>query len=330
LKRVETIIVVVGLGLFAVVMSKIGWTAALTELRRIWIAIPLLIALSLVRLLLQTHAWKIALSAEGVRGGIGELIGIRMASQSVGYLSVLGPAISEPMKIKLLGNDWKSAATATIVDSGVYWFCSVFAGVIGCIAAAVTLAHSRYARTFFVITMVFALSASLLLRKKPLLATLVELFGRPAPAWLKKGAELEQQMRGFRERYPAALRRMVLIGLACQILLFGEAAVVILLAKLPVHFVSLIGIEALVRITKMTAGWIPARIGADEGAAVAAFVAFGFAPSTGLMLALARRSRDLLWCVLGLSWLAWKSHQTRKNPSFVEAAPYADHLSHSV
>jgi len=320
-KKVETLVVVAGISLFAVVMSKIGWTAALTELRKIWIAIPLLIALSAVRLLLQTRSWKIALSAEGLRGNVGELIGIRMASQSMGYLSVLGPAISEPMKIKLLGEDWKSAATATIVDSGVYWFCSVLAGVAGCIAAAVTLAHSRYAGTLFAITVLFAISAGLVLRKKPLLATLIELLGRRAPAWLRKGAELEQQMRGFRESHPVALRRMVFIGLVCQILLFGEAAVVIFLAKSPVHFLSLVGIEALVRVTKMTAGWIPARIGADEGGAVAAFIAFGFAPSVGLMLALARRSRDLLWCVLGLSWLAWKSRQARKNRSFLEAPP---------
>jgi len=328
-KRVETLIVVAGLGLFAVVVSRIGWTAALTELRRIWIAIPLLIALSVVRLFLQTRSWKIALSAEGLKGSVGELIGIRLASQSMGYLSVLGPAISEPMKIRLLGDDWRSAATATIVDSGVYWFSSVLAGVVGCMAATVTLAHSRYAATVFAITALFAVSAGLLLRRKPLLATLIELLGRRPPGWLKKGAELEQQMRGFRERNPAALHRMVFIGLVCQILLFGEAAVVIFLAKLPVHLLSLIGIEALVRITKMTAGWIPARIGADEGGAVAAFIAFGFTPSAGLMLALARRSRDLLWCVLGLSWLAWKSHQAGKNRSFVEAAPYAGHLSHS-
>ena len=321
MKKVETLIVVAGLGLFAVVMSKIGWTTALTELRKIWIAIPLLIALSVVRLLLQTRAWKIALSTEGLKTSVGELIGIRMASQSMGYLSVLGPAISEPMKIKLLGEDWKSAATATIVDSGVYWFTSILAGVAGCIVAAVILAHSRYAGTFFAITVLFAASAGLLLRKKPLLATLIELLGRRTPAWLRKGAELEQQMRGFRETHPAALRRMVFIGLACQILLFGEAAVVIFLAKFPVHLISLIGIEALVRVTKMTAGWIPARVGADEAGAVAAFLAFGFAPSAGLMLALARRSRDLLWCVLGLSWLAWKSHQARKNRSFLEAAP---------
>jgi len=328
-KRVETLMVVAGLGLLGVVVSKIGWAAALSEVRKIWIAIPLLIALSVIRLLLQTRSWKIALSAEGLRGGVHELIGIRMASQSMGYLSVLGPAISEPMKIKLLGDDWKSAATATIADSGVYWFSSVLAGVAGCVAAAVTLANSRYAATFLAITLLFAVSAGLLLRRKPLLGNLIGMLGRRAPAWLKKGAELERQVRCFRERHPAALRQMVFIGLACQILLLGEATVVIFLAKLPVHLVSLIGIEALVRITKMTAGWIPARIGADEGGTVAAFIAFGFTPSAGLMLALARRSRDLLWCVIGLSWLAWKSHQARKNRVVSEAAAYADHPSHS-
>src|SRR5215813_6429570 len=244
MKRVEALMVVAGIGLFAAVMSKTGWTAAFMELRKIWIAIPLLIALSVIRLLLQTRSWKIALSTEGLRSGVGELVGIRMASQSMGYLSVLGPAISEPMKIKLLGEDWKSAATATIVDSGVYWFSSVLAGLVGCVAATVTLAHSRYAGTFFAITALFAASAGLLLRKKPLLATLIELLGRRAPGWLKKGAELEQQVRGFRKRHRAALRRMVCIGVVCQILLVGEAAVVILLAKLPVHLVSLIGIEA--------------------------------------------------------------------------------------
>jgi hypothetical protein len=328
-KKAQTLIVVSGLGLFAVVLSKIGWTAALTDLRRIWIAIPFLLALSAIRLVLQTHSWKLALSTEGLSASVAELMGIRMASQSMGYLSVFGPAVSEPMKIKLLGDDWRTATTATIVDTGVYWFSSILIGLAGCIAAAVALAHSRYAATVFAITALFAFSAGLLLRKKPLLANLIELLGRRAPGWLKKGAELEQQMRGFRERHPAELRRMVFIGLVCQILLIAEAGIVIFLAKLPLHFVSLIGIEALVRITKMTAGWIPARLGADEGGAVAAFVAFGFTPSAGLMLALARRSRDLLWCVLGLSWLAWNSHRTRKNRTVVEAASYASHLSYS-
>src|SRR5262249_13067910 len=166
-------------------MSKVGWTAGLRELRRIWVAIPLLIALSVIRLLLQTRSWKLALGAEGLRGSARELIGIRMASQSMCYLSVLGPAISEPMKIKLLGYDWRSAATATIVDSGVYWFSSVLAGVVACIAAAVTLAHSRYAAPVFAITALFVSPHSFPAPNQFLAAPLVPASYRAVPgaAW---------------------------------------------------------------------------------------------------------------------------------------------------
>ena len=49
---------------------------------------------------------------------------------------------------------------------------------------------------------------------------------------------------------------------------------------------------------------MPARIGADEGGAVAAFVALGLPAAGGLALALARRLRDVMFCLAGLVWLA--------------------------
>ena len=59
----------------------------------------------------------------------GELLGIRLASQSMGYLSVLGPALSEPMKINLLKGNWNASATATLADTGIYWFTSAIFGL---------------------------------------------------------------------------------------------------------------------------------------------------------------------------------------------------------
>ena len=318
MKRIETLLVVAGLGLFAVVVSRIGWGTVLHELRTVWIVLPLVVGLSVVRLLMQTQAWKMALREEGVETSFGELIGIRMASQSMGYLSVLGPAISEPMKVKLLRNKWEDSAAATIVDSGVYWFSSTLVGIVGCVAAAIVLARGGHGTTLFAIATLFVLLAALLFRRKPLLSSFVELRGRRAPSWLKKGAELEKQMRTFRERHPATLRSMIHLDLACQGLQILEAAVVISCAKLPVHILTVLGIEAAVRVTKITAGWIPARVGADEGGAVAAFAAFGLSPAVGLILALARRFRDLVWCLVGLTWLAWRSYRARKQRVLTE------------
>ena len=113
---------------------------------------------------------------------------------------------------------------------------------------------------------------------------------------------------------------MMRLNLTCQGLLVVEAAIVISIAKIPVHLLTVLGIEAVVRVAKMSSGWIPARIGADEAGAVAAFTAFGLSPAAGLLLALARRSRDLLWCVLGLAWLAWRSYEGKRERISVEVS----------
>jgi hypothetical protein len=76
---------------------------------------------------------------------------------------------------------------------------------------------------------------------------------------------------------------------------------------LPIHFVVVLAIEGMTRALKMISGWIPARLGSDEGGAISAFALTGFSPLLGLSLALTRRFRDLLWALIGIVWLAWNS-----------------------
>jgi len=310
MKKTDTILTAVGLGLFAFVASRIGWNGLLHQLKLASLAVPVLVSISFVRLLLQTQAWRIALHEEGVTTRFGELLGIRLAAQSMGYLSVLGPALAEPMKIKLLGNDWKVSATATLADSGIYWFTSAFLGLAGCVATGIFFAGARDAAPILAISVLFVLLLGLLIRQKPLLLKPVNALGDRAPGWLKKAAALEQEIRSFRTRHPWSARSMFWLDLFCQVLLIAETAVLLSYAKLPIHLSTLLGIETAFRVTKMVAGWLPARIGADESGAAAAFAAFGLSPASGVVLALTRRFRDLLWCVLGLTWFAWRSRKS--------------------
>jgi hypothetical protein len=309
MKRSDAILIAAGLGLFAFVASRIDWSALVHQLMIAWLAISALVSISFLRLLLQTHAWRIALQQEGVTTTFGELLGIRLASQSMGYLSVLGPALSEPMKINLLKGNWSASATATLADTGIYWFTSAISGLAGCVAAAILLTGAQNARTLVGITLLFALLLSLLVRKKPLLEKIVAALDDRAPGWLRKGAALEKEIRTFRTRHPVSARSMLCLDLVCQVLLVAETAIVMSCAKLPVHLSVLLGIETATRVTKIVAGWLPARIGADEGGTAAAFAAFGLSPAAGVVLALTRRFRDLLWCVLGLTWFAWRSRK---------------------
>ncbi len=61
---------------------------------------------------------------------------------------------------------------------------------------------------------------------------------------------------------------------------------------------------------------MPARIGADEGGAAAAFVALGLPAAGGLALALARRLRDMIFSLAGLVWLASRTHTGEDAPTW--------------
>ena len=56
MKRSDTILIVVGLGLFAFVASRIGWIPLLHQLMTASPAIPVFVSVNFLRIVLQTHA----------------------------------------------------------------------------------------------------------------------------------------------------------------------------------------------------------------------------------------------------------------------------------
>lgn len=301
------ILALIGAALFTWVVVHVGLPVILRQLKAMRLALPILLALSVCRLLLQTTVWAAALRGEGISVAYERLIGIRLASQSMGYLTFLGAVLSEPLKIKLLRTPTESTIKATLLDSGVYWFTSVLVAIIGCPCAASLVAHdAHYAGTALAITLL-SFVLFLLARTKPILSSFVGVLGRRCPSWLAHGEALERSIRNYRRQQPGLVRRMFWIDVACQLLTVSEVAVVLWSLRLPIHLVTVLAIEGITRALKMLSGWIPARLGADEGGAMSAFLAAGLSPVSGLTLALTRRMRDLLWALTGLAWLVWRS-----------------------
>jgi hypothetical protein len=108
---------------------------------------------------------------------------------------------------------------------------------------------------------------------------------------------------------------MFWIGVFCQLLIASEVVIVLWSMHLPIHLFSVMAIEGVTRVLKMASGWIPARVGSDEGGAISAFGVVGLSPMLGLGLALTRRVRDLLWALIGIVWLAWKSRRMSSQPT---------------
>jgi hypothetical protein len=293
---------------FAWVIAHVGLPTMMEQVKAMRVALPIVLALSLLRLFLQTATWSASLQGQDVSVGMAKLMGVRLASQSMGYLTVLGPVISEPMKIKLLRTSSEPTITATFLDDGVYWFTSALLAIAGIVSLPMVAVHGRACHSIPVV-LVLGLAVVIIRRHTPFLSGVVRALGTRRPTWLARAERIEASIREYRLNQPTLVRRMFWIDITCQVLLASEVVVVLRSLHLPVHFVAVLAIEGMTRALKMISGWIPARLGSDEGGAISAFALTGFSPLLGLSLALTRRSRDLLWALIGIVWLAWNSRK---------------------
>lgn len=316
MNRKNMLIMAAGLGLFAFVAARMGWSAMIQELKTVWIGLPILIGLSSARMLLQALAWSCALEADGIHTGLGQLLGARASSHGMGYLSVLGPLISEPMRISLVG---EHSAAATLIDAGVYWFSSGVFALIGAVCAVGCMA-GRHSGALIGMVLATVAGMAFIAGSKPILPALIRKLGARAPAGLRHAAETEVAIRNFRGQHPGAVRKMFWLGIACQVLIAAEVAAIFWCLKMPIQCTVILALEAVNRIVKAAGGFVPARLGADESGMAAAFLTFGLPSASGLALALARRSRDLLEVLLGLTWLAMRSRKMKASPAAIPGA----------
>ena len=309
MKKTQPIIAFAALLLFAWVINRVGLASIMAQLKAMRVALPIVLTLSMLRLFLQSATWSASLKGENVAVDIATLIGARLASQSMGYLTVLGPVISEPMKIKLLGTSSEPTIKATFLDTGVYWFTSILIAISGVIFLSLITAHGT-AYQWVPVILALAAGVFLITRRTPILSDVTRALGKRAPSWLVRAEKCESSIRDYRLEQPKLVGRMFWIGLVCQLLIASEVMVVLWSLHLPIHIFSVMAIEGVTRALKMASGWIPARIGSDEGGAISAFGFVGLSPMLGLGLALTRRVRDLLWALIGIVWLVWKSRST--------------------
>ena len=319
MKRIDAVLGAAGLALCFLVVSKIGSPELIHELKAARFGLLILIGFTFLRLMLQTAAWAVALRAEGIRTPVCELMGIRLASQAAGYLSVLGPAVSEPMRVRLILKRQGSGMFATLADSGVYGLTSCLFGVAGCVCAVFAAVHSGHLGALALLTIGLLAGMFMIVRSKPVLNPLVQLLGHRSPVWLRKGAQIEAEVRQFGKRHRVPICLMICSDLACQMLLVGDIVVIAWCLGFPCHPATVLALEAGTRAARLVAGWIPARIGVDESGAVAAFAALGLPSASGLALALSRRMRDLLGCALGFAWLLWRARSLKETS--LDAAP---------
>jgi hypothetical protein len=171
--------------------------------------------------------------------------------------------------------------------------------------------------------LILAAGLFVIARAKLRLSPVADSLRTRCPRWLKKGKQIEVALGQFEIQYPSSIRRMFLLDVVCQVLLAAKVVFILWFLKIPLHLATVLGIEGAPRAIKIMAGWMPARIGADESGMAGAFLAFGLSPASGLTLALARRSRGLLAALIGLGWLALSSGLLKVSSAWIPKASYS-------
>ena len=325
MKKRNAAVMITGLALFGFVAAKVGWGDIARQMQAVGTALPVLLAVSAARMALQTGAWSSALRTYGIRAKATTLIGARLASRGMGYLSALGPLVSEPMRISLLEDRSREATAATLVDTAAYWVSSWFFTIFGTVCAIHFISGGKRIWSLAVLVPLVVGAAFLIVHKKPVLPGLSRRLGARCPRCLREGEQVEAAIRDFQGRHPVCIRRMFACGLACQILMGAELFAIFFVLRIPCHPATILGMETASRVVDTMGGWLPARIGADESGMAAAALTFGLSSLTGLAVALARRVRDLTETVGGLCWLAWRSRsaQRRVQPGPCQVLPAA-------
>src|SRR6266566_189340 len=197
MKKAELAGAFVAVTIFAWVLAHIGLSSIVQQLKAMRIALPVVLALSVLRLSLQSIAWSASLKGMRIYVDTPRLAAIRLAGQSMGYLTVLGPVISEPMKIRLLGTSTEATVTATFLDDGVYWFTSALLAILGIVSLPFVAVHGARHHAIPVLLSLAGM-VFVIVRRNPILSGLVRALGNHAPSRLARAEKLEASIRNYR------------------------------------------------------------------------------------------------------------------------------------
>ncbi|MBI4263468.1 MAG: flippase-like domain-containing protein [Acidobacteria bacterium] len=254
------------------------------HLRTLGPVLPLLLALTGVRYLLQAAGWRLAI-APADRPGWAPFVNAVVVGEAVGYVA-WGPITREPAKALFLSPvvPARVALIAALVERGIF---VVTATALAVVAAG--LLATRHG-LFIWLAAAAAVAVTLAMTRRV----------RRAPRADRLGSKATLDVaRDLWSRRPAALLGIGGLALAQEAINVLEAYLIFTwLGAAPTLMLALL-FEGLSRVVNAVGQFVPGRVGVYEAASALLADALSLGASYGVSLALARRARSLLWAVPG-------------------------------
>jgi uncharacterized protein (TIRG00374 family) len=300
-----------GLGLFVVTLFYIDIDETVGSVRRLGLALPLVLLPSAAWQLLRTWGWAISFP-EDSRPPFLHLFRVRLAADAISFFTIRGVA-GEPLKVLLLLDRAAPQVTTAAIALERLAVAIMSIGVAGLISffAVTRLSLPRAWDTVFgALTVLSVLLLPLLgfiarRRSGDYLGRMVEAFDRRRGRRLgtrrvvKFILDVEdillELLRGDRRR----LITLVWLPIVCYAVMAIEVLVVFWAIGEPISAMEGLTIETFTRLSSVASAAIPGNFGALEASIVTVVAALGL--GGGGTLALARRIRALFWVAVGLA-----------------------------
>lgn len=311
MKTAERLFLVAGCLLFAWLLWHIGLGTLAGDLSLVGWGFTLVVVLELFALVFNSLAWRLTLAPDRRVVPLPELFGMRLAGDSINYVTPSATIGGEFVKARLLSRRVPMSAALSSVGLGVLL---QFASQILFVLAAVpfftgALLERPGGRAVFagIGVLLLALAAVGFLSWRGDLfrriRALLHGFRWLPASWLpseEKWSELDEHVFGtIRNRPGDAALAVVFFALGWAM---GAIEVywVLHCLRVPIGWQTAFSIEALSVLVDVSTFFVPAKMGTQEGGKYAIFLLLGLDATNGFTVGVVRRLREILWAAIGL------------------------------
>jgi hypothetical protein len=301
-----------GLGLLGYLVFRTGPGVVWKQLEAVGWGLALIIILGGFSQFIKTCAWRQAFTCDISGLSWSRSFVAQLVSDALGQFGVAGKVLGEGMRISLLGSTVpvSSGLSAGAIDGGLHTFSAVVVTVLGIVATLMLAPVSVRWRVYAVLliaglTSVVILAAVALAHRWPLMGNAIRAIGRfpRLHTWVSSKEPIidsaEHNLLFFHSEAPAAFWATLIFNLLWHMLAVLEVYIILRFMGAGFTIGGAFIVEGLTKVINLVGALNPGNFGTYEGGSMLIAKMFGVTSTTGLTLALCRRTRTVFWAGVG-------------------------------
>jgi hypothetical protein len=293
-------------------MEHAGTTAVVDGFRRVGSGVMVVIVLGGIRALVRTAAWRLCLDPED-RLPLRSMFAAYLAGDAIGNVTPFGFLISEPSKIVMVRNRIAvQASVASLTLENLFYSATVVVMLVaGTAALLLSFPLPRPLEIVGVVVLlvtplVAAAAAWIVATRRRVVSGAIEWLARhrlAARYLVQRLPDIRQtgdRIFGFVEHRPRAVAPLLLLETTYHVAGIAEIWFALgLITGVRPPLLTAFVLEAVNRTITTVFQFVPMWLGVDEAGTAAVTSAVHLGSAAGVSLALVRKTRVVIWTVIG-------------------------------